>query len=46
MHSSGRSAAERGGMGWVDVVDHDATPTRVNGECVRGEEEQARHLRR
>ncbi|AHH98578.1 hypothetical protein [Kutzneria albida] len=40
-----RGAAERGGMGWLDVVDHDADPPHVNGNYVRDEDEQARHLR-
>ncbi|MER6047523.1 hypothetical protein ABT168_08665 [Streptomyces sp. NPDC001793] len=40
-----RGAAERGGMGWVDVVDHDANPPHINGDYVRDEEEQAHYLR-
>lgn len=36
-----RGAAERGGRGWGDVVDHDADPPRINGDHVRDEEEQA-----
>ncbi|SNT52885.1 hypothetical protein [Actinacidiphila glaucinigra] len=40
-----RGAAERGGTGWVGVVDHDADPPRINGDYVRDEEEQAVYLR-
>ncbi|MDQ7810972.1 hypothetical protein Q5425_45230 [Amycolatopsis sp. A133] len=40
-----RGAAERGGVGWQGVIDYDADPPHVNGNYVRDEEEQARHLR-
>ncbi|MFF8371815.1 hypothetical protein ACF05W_23625 [Streptomyces lydicus] len=40
-----RGAAERGGMGWVGVIDHDADPPRINGDYIRDEEEQAHYLR-
>ncbi|GIH18916.1 hypothetical protein [Rugosimonospora africana] len=40
-----RGAAQRGGIGWMDVVDHDADPPHIKGDYIRDEEEQAHYLR-
>ncbi|WP_250564336.1 hypothetical protein [Sphaerisporangium fuscum] len=36
-------AGARGGMAWA-IVDHEATPPRLNGDYVRDEDEQVRYL--